>query len=70
MYGILVAEDGNELYQPIGEVTSVNEAMELAQEYEKWAGPDNSDSIPPAVFVIWRRDPQSGRYTKRERLEL
>jgi hypothetical protein len=70
MYGILVVEDGNELYQPIGEVVSVDEARELAEDYERWAGPDNPDSIPPAVFVIWRRDPRTGRYTKRELLEI
>lgn len=70
MYGILVVEDGNELYQPIGEVASVDEAMELAEEYERWASPDNPHSIPPTVYVIWRPDPQTGRYTRRELLTM
>ncbi len=69
-YGILIVEDGNELFQILGSVWSLAEARELAQLYERAAAPENPDaSVPPTEFVIHRRGP-GGYYTRREPLEL
>jgi hypothetical protein len=68
MYGILTVEDGNELYQIIGEVASINEARELAADYESRASAENDDTFcPPSAFVVWRRN-LHGAYTVREAL--
>jgi hypothetical protein len=70
MYGILVVEDGNELYQVIGEVASISEAVELARDYERVADPEEPNaSVHPTVFAIWRRN-RDGYYVDRETLEL
>lgn len=69
MYGILVVEDGNELYHIIGEVSSPREACELADDYERRADPeDPSTPVPPNEFIIWTRD-SDGYYLIRETLE-
>ena len=65
-YGILVVEDGNELYQILGSVHSMAEAVELAAGYEKVAEPENEDAqVPPTEYVIMRRN-SNGFYTRRE----
>ena len=65
-YGILVVEDGSELYQILGAVWSLNEAAELAENYERICGPDNPDAqVPPTEYIIIRRN-ADGFYTKRE----
>ena len=69
-YGILVVEDGNEMYQILGAVWSLEEARELASNYEEHAAPENPNaSVPPTEYVIIRRNP-NGWYTKREKFEL
>ena len=69
-YGILVVEDGNELYQILGAVWSLEEARELANNYEVHADPDNPNTtVPPSEYVIIRRN-ANGWYTKREPFEL
>lgn len=69
-YGILVVEDSNELYQILGAVWSINEALEMAENYESLASPENPDaSVPPTQYVIIRRN-ANGFYTRRESLEL
>jgi hypothetical protein len=69
-YGILVVEDGNELYQILGQIWSLDEARELASEYEEHANPDNPDTtVPPTEYVIIRRN-HNGKYTRREKFEL
>ena len=69
-YGILIVEDGNELYQVIGSVYSLSEAREMAENYESCAGPDvDYASVPPESFVIVRRGPE-GFYSKREPFTL
>lgn len=69
-YGILVVEDGNELYQILGAVWSLDEARELADAYVCAADPENPDTaVPPEQFIILRRNP-NGYYTKREALEM
>ena len=69
-YGILIVEDGNELYQILGSVWSLQEARELASNYEQHADPENPNfSLPPNNYVIIRRN-ADGFYTKREPFEL
>lgn len=69
-YGILAVEDGNKLYQILGAVWSLEEAWELASNYEEHAGPENPDAqVPPNNYVIIRRN-ANGWYTKREPFEL
>ena len=66
-YGILVAEDGNGLYQIIGSVWSLNEARELADEYIAH-GPE-FDYLAPDRFIINRRGTIGG-YTVREEFAI
>ena len=69
-YGILVVEDSGGLYQILGAVWSLDEARELAENYERHAGPENPNaSVPPESYVIIRRN-AVGWYTKRETFEL
>jgi hypothetical protein len=69
-YGILIVEDGNELYQVLGAVWDLEEARELAENYESCAGPDvDYASVPPELFVIVRRGPE-GFYSVREPFTL
>ena len=73
MYGILVVEC-DQLYQIIGEVSSYDEALELARNYKRvaeaqWQSPEPEDTIPPEGFVVWRRN-ENGRYTDQEDLNL
>jgi hypothetical protein len=68
-YGILVVEDGNELYQILGSVWSIDEARELAENYESLAAPENPNAqVPPTQYIIHRRNP-NGFYTRREKLD-
>lgn len=68
-YGILVVEDGNDLWQILGAVWSLDEARELADNYERNATPDNPDTeVPPTWYIIMRRN-ANGFYTMREALD-
>ena len=66
-YGILVVEDGEDLYQILGAVWSLTEARELVESY--FAHGADAGCIAPDSFVIHRRSPD-GFYTKREPFEL
>ena len=69
-YGILVVEDGNELYQIIGEVASESEAAKMARDYDNSADPENEDTFcPPMQYIIWQRN-ENGAYAVRETIEL
>ena len=67
--GILVVECDGLCYQVIGSVINVNEAVELARDYENNAGPEDDDTIPPDRFVLMRRN-ANGRYAIREEFNL
>lgn len=65
-YGILIVEDGNELYQVLGTVWNLEEARELAENYVSCADPCvDYASVAPESFVIVRRGPE-GFYSKSE----
>lgn len=64
--GILVVESDDQ-YQIIGAVSSVEEAVEMAQDYIHNASPD-SYCLPPEQFVIQSRD-TNGFYTLRTELD-
>ena len=68
-YGILVVEDGNELYQILGTVWTLDEARELAESYERVAGPECPyANVPYSDYVIIRRGPE-GFYSVRQQFD-
>jgi hypothetical protein len=65
-YGILVAE-ADEHYQLVAAVDSKDEAIEMAENYLKFAAKD--DNLCPQRFVVHRRG-FNGWYTVRETLPV
>lgn len=62
---IVIVEDGNELYQPLGLADTIAEATDMADEYIKFAHPDNPDTeVPPMFFYAIGRN-QNGFWTRK-----
>jgi hypothetical protein len=66
-YGILIARSDAE-FQVVAEVSSPEEALELAHDYIAAANPDAGD-CPPEEFEIHRRN-QTGRFLLIEKVDL